>query len=343
MFARLAACAALALTLTAPVAGAATWNTLSGEAPVVIAHRGDPYAFPENGLAGYISAITLGADYVETDVQITSDGVLILMHDETLTRTTDVETVYPGRASYAVADFTAAEIAALHLKTPDGTGLTTETVPTLDDFLDAVNATNAALGTDTGVLIEIKGTTSPETVQKAVAQMIAKGFETPEKGQIQSFDTANVAQMASEEAASAADIFIAQLGLGVAAFTGTDALIATSVSFDASGNVTGILDAAWLSALAGYTDAIAMYWPLLDTGLITLAHFYGLEVYAWTFDDEDVALAASMPVFVEAGLDGFITNQTALASSLITAVPLPGSLPVLAGGLVLVAAMRRRS
>lgn len=55
---------------------------------LVVAHRGDWRNFPENSIAAIESAIKMGADIVELDVQRTKDGHLILMHDKTLDRTT---------------------------------------------------------------------------------------------------------------------------------------------------------------------------------------------------------------------------------------------------------------
>ena len=54
----------------------------------LVAHRGQPMAFPENSLAGFIHALEAGASYVETDVQITSDGVPVLSHDANLLKVT---------------------------------------------------------------------------------------------------------------------------------------------------------------------------------------------------------------------------------------------------------------
>jgi glycerophosphoryl diester phosphodiesterase len=68
---------------------------------------------PEHTLAGYELAVKLGADYIEPDLQLTKDGVLVAMHDDTLTRTTNVQTLFPGRTSYAVSDFTLAEVKTL--------------------------------------------------------------------------------------------------------------------------------------------------------------------------------------------------------------------------------------
>lgn len=83
------------------------------DAPVVFAHRGASAYAPENTLAAVDAADDLGIDWVENDVQRTRDGVLVVMHDTNLKRTTDVEELFPERAPWAVKDFTAAEIARL--------------------------------------------------------------------------------------------------------------------------------------------------------------------------------------------------------------------------------------
>ncbi len=56
-----------------------------------VAHRGDPFRFPENSLAGYHSAIAAGANYIETDIHLTADEVPILSHDDRLDRIAAVD------------------------------------------------------------------------------------------------------------------------------------------------------------------------------------------------------------------------------------------------------------
>jgi glycerophosphoryl diester phosphodiesterase len=68
--------------------------------PELIAHRGEPESWPENSLAGYAAVLQAGAHYIETDVQITSDGIPILSHDLSLLRITGQDhqitaTAYP--------------------------------------------------------------------------------------------------------------------------------------------------------------------------------------------------------------------------------------------------------
>lgn len=94
--------------------------------PLTVAHRGASGYAPEHTLAAYRLALQQGADYVEQDLQMTRDGVLICSHDADLARTTNVREVFPDRAAerdpsgagtprrgwYAV-DFTLAEIKRL--------------------------------------------------------------------------------------------------------------------------------------------------------------------------------------------------------------------------------------
>lgn len=66
------------------------WNTLSGSAPQIIAHRGASGEYPEHTLAGYAHALEQGADIIEPDLLPSADGVLFCRHDLKLTRSTDI-------------------------------------------------------------------------------------------------------------------------------------------------------------------------------------------------------------------------------------------------------------
>ena len=72
--------------------------------PILIAHRGASAYAPEHTEAAYELAIKQGADYVEQDLQMTKDGVLICSHDAELSRTTNIEEVFPNRAVVRNAD-----------------------------------------------------------------------------------------------------------------------------------------------------------------------------------------------------------------------------------------------
>ena len=86
-----------------------------------VAHRGASSYAPEHTLAAYELAIVQGADFVEQDLAVTKDGVLVCIHDVSLERTTNVEEVFPDRGveppagagtgrRWPVNDFTLAEI-----------------------------------------------------------------------------------------------------------------------------------------------------------------------------------------------------------------------------------------
>ncbi|TNF99425.1 MAG: hypothetical protein EP297_05635 [Gammaproteobacteria bacterium] len=65
----------------------------NNDKPVLIGHRGEPVSFPENSLEGFRLALSSGACYVETDVQITADGIPVLSHDPSLLRLTGKDLV----------------------------------------------------------------------------------------------------------------------------------------------------------------------------------------------------------------------------------------------------------
>ena len=80
---------------------------------VNIAHRGARSLAPENTLPAGQKGLAVGADMWETDVTVTRDGVLILMHDDTLVRTTNAAVRFPDKKPWNVATFTLAEVQAL--------------------------------------------------------------------------------------------------------------------------------------------------------------------------------------------------------------------------------------
>ena len=65
----------------------------------VIGHRGSSAMAPENTLASIRLALRQGADYIENDIMRTKDGKLVVTHDLSLARTTDVEQVFPDRTT----------------------------------------------------------------------------------------------------------------------------------------------------------------------------------------------------------------------------------------------------
>ena len=79
----------------------------------VIAHRGTIFWAPELTEAAFRWARNSAADYLELDVHRTKDGQLVVMHDKTLKRTTNVATVFPGRENDPIGTFTMAELLQL--------------------------------------------------------------------------------------------------------------------------------------------------------------------------------------------------------------------------------------
>lgn len=89
------------------------------DTPLLVAHRGEDSGAPENSLAAIAAAHDRGADVVEVDVRQTKDGVLVLMHDGDVKRTTDGETRLAGK-SLSVTDLTWPELQTLVLDDPTG-------------------------------------------------------------------------------------------------------------------------------------------------------------------------------------------------------------------------------
>jgi len=97
-------------------------------AVLLIAHRGASGHAPENTLAAFKKAVTLGAAFIETDLQLTRDARLVAIHDETVNRTTN------GKG--AVHDMTLADLRRLDAGSWFGSEFAGERVPTLDEVLD---------------------------------------------------------------------------------------------------------------------------------------------------------------------------------------------------------------
>ncbi len=93
-----------------------------------VSHRGASLQAPENTLAAFQAAADLGSDGIELDVRTTADGVLVVMHDDTVDRTTD--------GSGAVEDLTLEEIKALTISAAEFQGVEDQQVPTFAEALE---------------------------------------------------------------------------------------------------------------------------------------------------------------------------------------------------------------
>jgi len=155
---------ALLMTLAAAQAGAETR---------IIAHRGASAYLPEHTREAYMLAYGFGADFLEPDLVMSADGVLLALHDVTLEATTDVFEVFPDRARedgrFYVMDFTWAELEQLQVyervdpltglrrfpdRWPRGKGQFRLT--SFDELLELTAELNRMTGRAVGVYPEIK-------------------------------------------------------------------------------------------------------------------------------------------------------------------------------------------
>lgn len=165
-----------ALLTTATPALADTARPRSG--PEVVAHRGASADAPENTLAAADEALAQRADAVEVDVQRTADGHLVLVHDATLARTTDVARVFPTRALAPVGSFTLAELRRLDAGSWFSPAFDGERIPTLGEFADRLRGR-------ADLLVELKDPARHPGVEKEVAHEL----DGPRPGVVvQSFD-----------------------------------------------------------------------------------------------------------------------------------------------------------
>lgn len=106
---------------------------------LVAAHRGDWRNHPENSLRAFISAQEMGVDIIELDLSMTKDSVVVIMHDNTIDRTTNGK----GKPS----DYTLTELKQMRLK--NGLGrLTNNTIPTLAEVMQALKGKKVMVNLD---------------------------------------------------------------------------------------------------------------------------------------------------------------------------------------------------
>lgn len=170
----------------------------------LVAHRGASAYAPEHTIAAYRLALAQGADYVEQDLAVTRDGVLICLHDETLERTTDVEVRFPdravadeaGRKRWFAVDFTLAEIRQLDAGSWFDARFAGERVPTWEEAVRVV-------GTAAGLYPELKTPAlyrarGIDQTALFVASVRALGLDRREPGAliVQSFDDVPLRELA---------------------------------------------------------------------------------------------------------------------------------------------------
>jgi len=255
-----------------------------GGEPLVIAHRGASGLRPEHTLAAYELAIEQGADFIEPDLVMTRDGVLIARHDRYLSTTTDIDErpdfadrkrVKDGREDWWAEDFTLAEIKTLRARQPfagrskafDGQF----EIPTFEEVI--------ALADKAGVGLY------PET--KSPAALAALGLDpVPE-----------LVRVLQKHALDGAEAPVFVQSFEPDSLKRLNALIETPLVQLVYPKTADDPDAAFesnipLSAIAAYADGVgpnkflAISPAGADTGFIAAAHALSLSVHPWTFRDD---------------------------------------------------------
>jgi len=241
--------------------------------PIIIAHRGASGHAPEHTLASYRLAARMHADYMEADVRMTKDGKLIAMHDATLTRTTNVETVYPRRSPWRVGDFSLAELKRLDAGSWFGRRFAGEPIPTLEDIIHTLKSEQI----EAPLYIELK----QPGLEKAVVQLLQKHHYL-QRGRImfQSFHPESL--QALRPLIPRGIPLIQLLGESAAANSNRNEL---------------------LQRIAVYADGIGLPLSLANQEWVDAAHSRGLIVHVYTVNDtRDLARLCSI------GVDGLFTD-----------------------------------
>ncbi|MCS6775655.1 MAG: glycerophosphodiester phosphodiesterase [Chloroherpetonaceae bacterium] len=313
--------------------------------PIVIAHRGASGLRPEHTLAAYELAIAQGADYLEPDLVMTRDGVLIARHENEISTTTDVASrpefaarrttkTIDGKkvTGWFTEDFTLAELKTLRVRerlpqlrrdsaTYDGQF----TIPTLEEILQLLRRRQKETGRVTGLYPETKhpsyfrqiGLPMEEKLAALLHRYGYRGRNAPVF--IQSFEVANLKRLRQ-----ITDLPLVQL---------LDER-GQPYDFQVAGDSRTYADLATpqgLAQIATYAQGIGpakgLILPRDPTGrwkapttLVTDAHAAGLKVHPWTFRDEKMFLPADCPDavaeirrFLQLGVDGVFTDFPATA------------------------------
>ncbi|WP_156724114.1 glycerophosphodiester phosphodiesterase [Streptomyces apocyni] len=253
-------------------------NPATPDTPLVVAHRGASAYAPENTIESLDKAADMGFRWAETDVQRTLDGKLVMMHDATLARTTNVEEVFPDRAPWRVADFTYAEIARLDAGSWFDTRYAGARVPTLKQYLHRVRYNHQKL------VLEIKQPALYPGIEKNVLAVLRKTgwldwHHVKSKLVVQSFSADSVKKVHAQRP----DVKTGFLGTPPVADLPEYAKFAHQIN------------SRHTTISADYVAAVqALKGPLGKP----------LEVFTWTIDD-----AANARRAAGFGVDGIITNK----------------------------------
>ncbi|WP_449427180.1 glycerophosphodiester phosphodiesterase [Rhodanobacter umsongensis] len=291
---------------------------------LVIGHRGAPAWRPEHTLASYGKAIADGADFVEPDLVMTKDGVLVARHENEIGGTTDVAShpefaarrttrTIDGHAvtGWFTEDFTLAELKTLRarerLPQLRSTSYDGEfQIPTLDEIIDFVAAESAVVGHPVGIIPEIKHGSHFRQLglpmeDRLLATLAAHAYTRTAPVEIQSFETANLRYLHDRLGGARArqqhpNIRLLQL------IDDVDQQPYDVVAAGGKLSYGDMLKPAGLREIATYADAIGpninAIIPLTadghlgqPTALVRDAHAAGLELHPYTFRPENQFLA----------------------------------------------------
>ena len=307
--------------------------------PIVIGHRGACGYRPEHTLESYRLAIEQGADYIEPDLVMTRDGVLVARHENEIGGTTDVASHAEFAArrctrfidgepitGWFTEDFTLAELKTLRARErlpalrPSNTAFDGRfEVPTFDEALRFLAATNAARAKQwlppVGVYPETKHPSYFASIGLPLEQALLDALERGLHGApvfIQSFEAGNLRALRQRTRHPLVRLATRRAELGDLADVARYA--------DAIGVAK---DAVLPRDMRGALSA--------PTSLVAEAHRAGLAVHVWTFRAENAflppalrngsdaaahgALAGEMAAFLDAGIDGFFTDQPDIGSA----------------------------
>lgn len=276
--------AAAAALLLAAVAALVARSALASapSCPQVIAHRTLMNARPENTVAGIQAVPATGATAVEMDVQWSTSGFPVLMHDPTVDRTTNGTGAPSAMSLGALRALSAAAYAPWQTMppfggfNPDGTPRTP--VPYGYEFMQAV----ASAGLD--VLLHINATPTQLGTQK-LRTYVADYFGWTGRSLV----------MASAEQVAAMHAWEPGLRYGVIEYN-SSSTIRRGESILAAGAQAYVVPARDVS------PAAVAYW-----------HAYGLTVYSWSSDSPSIDVPPTWDALADAGVDVLITNEPAAA------------------------------
>lgn len=259
--------------------GALAVNLLSTNRPLVIGHRGYCSIAPENTLPSFSLALEAGANLIELDYHHSKDDVPLVIHDDTLDRTTDARKRW-RRTRIKVADTTATEIRSLDAGGWFGAKFAGARVPLLTEALDFIL-------TGGGVpLLEHKSGAAATCIRLLSERKLLN------KVIVISFDWSHVSEFHEMEP-----------GQLLGALGPPDHLSDGKKPSGISKRLTG----GWLDELAKTGAKIVVWNRLVSSHAIQLAHQRGLKVWIYTVDAPKLALQ-----LLDKGVDGIITNRIAV-------------------------------